>query len=187
VRPSFEERADGHGTVRMALILATAFLVTACSSPSEELQAWTEQQRREVKFGVQPLPPPGRFEPQLYLALQEVDPFNAQKLSGAMRQEVRQMDARMSAELNRRREPLEAFPLDAMALTGSVLRQGHPVALIAVDKLLYQVKLGDYMGQNYGRVVKIEESRVELREIVQDASGEWVERITTLQMQEKAR
>jgi type IV pilus assembly protein PilP len=97
------------------------------------------------------------------------------------------MDARMTAELNRRREPLEAFPLDAMALTGSVLRQGRPVALISVDKLLYQVKLGDYMGQNYGRVVKIEESRIELREIVQDASGEWVERITALQMQEKAR
>ena len=167
--------------------LSAVLLVTACSSPSEELQAWTEQQRREVKFGVQLLPPPGRFEPQPYLVLQEVDPFNSQKLSGAMRQEVRQMDARMMAELNRRREPLEALPLDAMALTGSVLRQGRPVALIAVDKLLYQVKLGDYVGQNYGRVVKIEESNIELREIVQDASGEWVERITALQMQEKAR
>ena len=97
------------------------------------------------------------------------------------------MDSRMAAEFTRRREPLEAFPLDAMVLTGSVLRQGRPIALLTVDKLLYQVKLGDYMGQNYGRVVKIEESRIELREIVQDASGEWVERITALQMQEKAR
>jgi len=172
---------------RTELALAVVFLATACSSPSEELQSWTEQQRREVKFGVQPLPPPGRFEPQSYLPLQEMDPFNAQKLSGAMRQEVRQMDARMAAEMNRRREPLEAFPLDAMNMTGSVLRQGRPVALIGVDKLLYQVKLGDYMGQNYGLVVKIEESRIELREIVQDASGEWVERITALQLQEKAR
>lgn len=162
-------------------------LILGCSSPSEELQAWTEQQRREVKFGVQPLLPPSRFEPQPYLASQEVDPFNPQKLTGAVRQEVRQVDSRMAAEFNRRREPLEAFPLDAMALTGSVLRQGRPVALVTVDKLLYQVKLGDYMGQNYGRVVKIEESRIELREIAQDASGEWVERITALQMQEKAR
>ena len=167
--------------------LLVALVLAGCSSPSEELQAWTEQQRREVKFGVQPLPPPGRFEPQAYLALQETDPFNPQKLSGAMRQEVRQLDSRMAAEFNRRREPLEAFPLDAVALTGSVLRQGRPVALVSVDKLLYQVKLGDYMGQNYGRVVKIDESRIELREIVQDASGEWVERITALQMQEKAR
>ena len=172
---------------RKCVVLGAVVVVTACSSPSEELQAWTEQQRREVKFGVQPLPPPSRFEQQSYVALQEVDPFNSQKLSGAMRQEVRQMDARMTAELSRRREPLEAFPLDALALTGSVLRQGRPVALIAVDKLLYQVKQGDYMGQNYGRVVKIEESRIELREIVQDASGEWVERITALQMQERAR
>ena len=161
--------------------------LVGCSSPSEELQAWTEQQRREVKFGVQPLTPPSRFEPQPYLAQQDIDPFDPQKLSGAMRQEVRQVDSRMAAEFTRRREPLEAFPLDAMVLTGSVLRQGRPIALLTVDKLLYQVKLGDYMGQNYGRVVKIEESRIELREIVQDASGEWVERITALQMQEKAR
>ena len=181
-------RPNGSGFWLVSVLALTpAILMTACSSPSEELQTWTEQQRREVKFGVQPLPPPGRFEPQAYLALQEVDPFNSQKLSGAMRQEVRQMDSRMMAELNRRREPLEAFPLDAVVLTGSVLRQGRPVALIAVEKLLYQVKIGDHVGQNFGRVVKIEESKIALREIVQDASGEWVERITELQMQEKAR
>ena len=90
--------------------LSAVLLVTACSSPSEELQAWTEQQRREVKFGVQLLPPPGRFEPQPYLVLQEVDPFNSQKLSGAMRQEVRQMDARM----------MEVHPGGRWEVTGAV-------------------------------------------------------------------
>ena len=59
--------------------------------------------------------------------------------------------------------------------------------LSAVDKLLYQVKVGDYLGQNYGRVTQISESDVGLREIVQDAAGEWIERNAQLQLQEKKR
>jgi type IV pilus assembly protein PilP len=61
------------------------------------------------------------------------------------------------------------------------------VALVSVDRMLYQVRVGDYMGQNNGRVVKIEEGRIELREVVQDASGEWVERAASLQTQEASR
>jgi type IV pilus assembly protein PilP len=72
-------------------------------------------------------------------------------------------------------------------MMGTLLRQGRSVALVSVDNMLYQVRVGDYMGQHNGRVVKIEESRIELREVVQDASGEWVERTASLQAQEGAR
>jgi type IV pilus assembly protein PilP len=58
---------------------------------------------------------------------------------------------------------------------------------LRVDNLLYQVKVGDYLGQNYGRITKIDETQIALREIVQDAAGEWIERSTNLQLQEKAR
>ena len=56
-----------------------------------------------------------------------------------------------------------------------------------VDNLLYQVKPGDYLGQNYGKITKISETDVAFREIVQDAAGEWIERNSALQLQEKAR
>jgi type IV pilus assembly protein PilP len=56
-----------------------------------------------------------------------------------------------------------------------------------VDRLLYQVKLGNYLGEHYGRVTKITETEVTLREIVQDAVGEWIERVATLQLQEKSK
>jgi type IV pilus assembly protein PilP len=56
-----------------------------------------------------------------------------------------------------------------------------------VDNLLYQVKPGDYLGQNYGRITRITETQIVLREIVQDAAGEWIERPASLQLQEKAR
>jgi type IV pilus assembly protein PilP len=101
--------------------------------------------------------------------------------------EARQPNSILGAELNRRKEPLEAYPLDSMTMVGSVAKQAQPFALLKVDNLLYQVKLGEYLGQNYGRITKITETQIVLREIVQDAAGEWIERATTLQLQEKAR
>jgi type IV pilus assembly protein PilP len=74
-----------------------------------------------------------------------------------------------------------------MSMVGSVNKQGQAFALLRVDNLLYQVKLGDYLGQNYGRITRIGETEVALREIVQDAAGEWIERTATLQLVEKAR
>jgi type IV pilus assembly protein PilP len=74
-----------------------------------------------------------------------------------------------------------------MRMVGSVNRLGRPYALLRVDNLLYQVKQGDYIGQNYGKITKISETDVTLREIVQDAAGEWIERTSALQLQEKAR
>jgi len=72
-------------------------------------------------------------------------------------------------------------------MVGSVNKQGLPFALLRVDTLLYQVKVGDYLGQNYGRITRIGETEIALREIVQDAAGEWIERPATLQLQERAR
>jgi type IV pilus assembly protein PilP len=84
----------------------------------------------------------------------------------------------------RRKEPLEAYPLDTMSMVGSLDKKGVPAALLKVDKLLYQVRVGNYLGQNYGKITKITENAVHLREIVQDATGDWVERTTSLELQE---
>ena len=163
-------------------------LLAACAVEQEELQAWMEQQKREVKPNVPPLSPPKEFRPQAYLAFDGIEPFSVQKLTvGLKPTETRQASSMLVAEMNRRKEPLEAFPLDSMNMVGSVQRRGRPFALLRVDNLLYQVKLGDYLGQNYGKITKITESEITLREIVQDAVGEWIERPGSLQLQEKAK
>ena len=72
-------------------------------------------------------------------------------------------------------------------LVGGLVRDGKPVALVNVGKLLYQVRTGDHLGQNYGRVLKISETEITLREIVQDAAGEWIERPASLQLQERSK
>lgn len=169
-----------------ALVLASLALA-GCEPDNQELQAWMEQQRREVKPNVEPLAAPKKFNPVPYANAQAVDPFSPQKLSGALKQESRLPSSLFAAEFNRRKEPLEAFPLDAMSMVGSLIRGGTPRALLKVDGLLYQVKPGDHLGQNFGRVLRISETEVVLREVVQDAAGEWIERNTTLQLQEPAR
>jgi type IV pilus assembly protein PilP len=160
---------------------------TACTGEQEELAAWMEQQKRDVKPSVQPLSPPKKFDPQPYAALTGVDPFSNQKLTVALKQEARQPNSMLAAEINRRKEALEAYPLDSMSMVGSVVKQGRQYALLRVDNLLYQVKVGDYLGQNYGKITKITETEIALREIVQDAAGEWIERPGSLQLQERAR
>ena len=173
--------------MRAASAVLALCLLAACSPDNEELQQWMEQQRREAKPSVQPLQAPKKFDPEPYTQAQAVEPFSSQKLTVALKQEARQPNSLLSAEMNRRKEPLEAYPLDSMTMVGSVTREGQPFALLRVDNLLYQVKVGDYLGQNYGRITKIAETEIALREIVQDAAGEWIERPAALQLQEKAR
>lgn len=172
---------------RVVLVAGVVSVLSACSGEQEELTQWMEQQKREAKPNVQPLSPPKKFNPQAYVAAVGVEPFSTQKLTVALKQEARQPNSLLSAEINRRKEPLESYPLDSMAMVGSVVRGNQPYALLRVDNLLYQVKLGDYLGQNYGKITKITETDVSLREIVQDAAGEWIERNSALQLQEKAR
>lgn len=171
-----------------AIAAAVLLVVAGCGEDTEELQAWMDQQRREVRPTTQPLPAPKKFVPAPYDVGQFVDPFSTQKLSVAIKQEeAHEPNSLLAAELNRRREPLESFPLDGMTMVGSMVRDGRHYGLLKVDNLLYQVKPGDYIGQNYGKITKITETEIALREIVQDAAGEWIERTSSLQLQEKAR
>jgi type IV pilus assembly protein PilP len=174
-------------TARFGSAAIVSLLLVGCGAEQQELSEWMEQQKREVKPNVTPLSPPKKFDPQAYVALAGVEPFSQQKLTVALKQEARQPNSLLAAEINRRKEPLEAYPLDSMSMVGSVTREGRPYALLRVDNLLYQVKPGDYLGQNYGKITKISETDVALREIVQDAAGEWIERNSALQLQERAR
>ena len=173
----------------LALVLSLVFLLLAgCGSSSEDnIRQWMVEERNQTRPKVAPIPAPKQFKPEAYTNAATIEPFSNQKLTQALKRDASQVVANgglVAPELARRKEPMEAFPLDAMSLVGSIIKAGQPVALVKVDNLLYQVKLGNYLGQNYGRVTKITESEITLREIVQDAVGEWIERVATLQLQE---
>jgi type IV pilus assembly protein PilP len=162
-------------------------LLTGCAVDHDELRQWMEQQRREITPSVTLLQAPKKFDPEPYSQTEAVEPFSRQKLSVALKQDARAPSSLLARQLNRRKEPLEAFPLDSMSMVGSVTKQGQPHALLRVDALLYQVKVGDHIGQNYGQITRISETEVTLQETVEDAAGEWIQRPATLQLQERAR
>ena len=176
---------------RAIYIVIGALLMAGCSASSDdELQQWMVDQKNQTRPRIAPITEPKQFKPESYAQVTAVDPFSNQKLTLALKKDSAQStsnSALIDPELARRKEALEAFPLDAMSLVGNMVKANQPVALVKVDSLLYQVRTGNYLGQNYGRVTKISETEVTLREIVQDSGGEWIERTASLQLQERSK
>jgi type IV pilus assembly protein PilP len=177
----------------LRFVIATFLIgsLLGCGASSEDdIRQWMVEERNQTRPKVAPIPAPKQFKPEAYTNAAALEPFSNQKLTQALKRDSAQVAANgalVAPELARRKEPMEAFPLDSMSLVGSIIKAGQPVALVKVDNLLYQVKLGSYLGLNFGRVMKITETEVTLREIVQDAVGEWIERVATLQLQERSK
>jgi len=174
--------------VGLLIAFFTGAILLGCgSSKEDDVRQWMVDERNQTQPKVPPIPAPKQFKPEPYTNATALEPFSNQKLTQALKRDSSQAAANVALiapELARRKEPLEAFPLDSMALVGSIIKAGQPVALVKVDNLLYQVRVGSYLGQNYGKVTKITETEVSMREIVQDAVGEWIERVATIQLQE---
>jgi type IV pilus assembly protein PilP len=161
--------------------------IQGCGSKEQEpLALWMQRERELIKPSVQPIPEPTKFETKQYIYETLTEPFSQEKLAGILKsgQSVNQRSALIDAELERRKQPLESFPLDSMAMVGTMQRKDGLVALVKVGSLLYQVKAGAYLGQNFGRVTLIAENEIKLREVAQDTAGEWMERSAALQLQE---
>jgi type IV pilus assembly protein PilP len=176
---------------RLVTAVLLTGLISACSSGGEdEIVQWMAAERNQTRPRIPPIPAPKQFIPEAYTDTSAMEPFSVQKLVTALRTDSLPSVSNtglVAPELIRRKEPLEAYPLDTMAFVGSITKAGQSVALVRVDGLLYQVRAGAYLGQNYGKVTRITETQMTLREIVQDASGEWTERAANLELQERAK
>lgn len=175
-------------TTAAASVLA-GLAAAGCAPQHEDLQQWMAEQRRQTLPKVTPISEPTRYVPLAYSQQALADPFGNERLTQALRRDGPPSTgaALIASELNRRREPLESYPLDAMTMVGSLERAGQRVALVRVGGLLHQVRVGNYLGPNYGRVTAVTEGEVSLREIVQDAASEWIERRAALQLQENTK
>ena len=167
-----------------ASVLACVALV-GCAPQHDDLNQWVAQEQRTVVPKVTPLKPPAEYVPQAYVEAASAEPFGRDRLVRILKRETAQTEgaALIAAELKRRKEPLEAYPLDTMRMVGTLDGNGRRVALVRVDGVLYQVRVGERLGQNFGLVTKISDDEVSLREIAQDAAGEWGERPAALQLQ----
>ena len=176
------------GLLASCSVITLACGVVACSdAPESSLQDWMSEQRSSLKPLTESVAAPKKFNPQVYTQEGKVDPFGIQKLVVGLKSDTVNSVSNSSLitpELNRRKQPLEAYPLDVMVYVGSMEKGAKKSALLRVDKLIYQIEAGAYLGPNYGKIINISDSEIVLREIVQDAAGEWIERQATLQLQE---
>jgi type IV pilus assembly protein PilP len=177
-------------TLRLIAGLVAATALSACGGGDEtELRTWMDDTRKSMRPTTQPVPEPKQFSPYTYEAKALIEPFDSQKmvLAVARQAQARASTSAIKPDLDRRREALEGFPLDQLKMVGTLRQQGNNVALIDASGQTFMVRAGNYMGQNFGLVTRISETEVDLKEIVQDAAGEWVERPAKLELQEAGR
>jgi type IV pilus assembly protein PilP len=165
--------------------LAASLALSGCDDgENQEVRQWMEEVRQQTKVNVPKLSEPKKFLPFNYTARDSVDPYNPSKLEIALAKAKGNSNSALKPDMERRREPLESYPLDTLRMVGTLQKPGINYALIQADKTVFHLKVGNYIGQNFGMITNITETEVELKEVVQDASGEWVERQAKLELQE---
>jgi type IV pilus assembly protein PilP len=170
--------------MRRLLVLAAVLLLAACGSDEhsdlrQELNGLTKGLRGHVN----PLPQVKPYEPVPYTAEDLVDPFRPDRIIVA--QPGKGVGGgTQGPDPNRPKEPLEAFPLESIQMVGTITQGKQTFGLVKAGANLYRVKQGNYMGQNFGVITSIDEGEIKLTELVQDGSGEWVQRSSALQLQE---
>ena len=165
----------------IATAMIAAIALTACSEDQQELRGWMEEQRRNTAPVTEKIEPPKKFGAFRYEHSGESDPFSPARLAV-------QVGERPSGgpgpDLARQREVLEGFPLESISMVGHVSDRSNRFALLQADGKVYQARVGNHAGQNFGVITRVSDWEVKLKELVRDAAGDWVERETVLQLQE---
>ncbi|HUK06143.1 MAG TPA: pilus assembly protein PilP [Burkholderiales bacterium] len=172
--------------MRKLVALAAVALLAACGGEEQgELRQELAAMTKDLRGKVDPLPQVRTYEPVPYKGENLIDPFVPGRIVvAAAAGSGTGGGGGVQPDLNRPKEPLEAFPLDAIQMVGTLEQNKDMYALVRAGTNLFRVKKGNYMGQNFGLITAIDEGSINLKEVVQDSGGDWVERSTTLQMSE---
>ena len=162
----------------LALGLSAGLALAGCGGEShQDLRAWMSEQGKGARGKLDPLPQVKPYEPFAYNAFDLPDPFKPRKIEPA------KGSGKLAPDLARRREPLEAFPLESLNMVGSMEKGKTTFALVRTpERDVYQVRPGNHLGQDFGVVVAVTDSEIRLKELIQDSAGDWTERNSTLQL-----
>jgi type IV pilus assembly protein PilP len=169
--------------------IATAVALGGCG-PDEhgDLKEELNQLTKDLRGRVDPLPQVRPYEPVPYTAEGQIDPFRPERIEVAQGRGAASASTSLIEEQKKRPpEPLEAFPLESIQMLGTITQAKETFALVKAGPNLYRVKKGNYMGQNFGVITEIDEAQISLKELVQDSTGDWVERMSSLQLVEARR
>jgi type IV pilus assembly protein PilP len=155
---------------RNLLMVVCLVSITACTRGQSDLEVWVAKTKAEPAPPLQALPVMQRFESFEYTVRDMRDPFSPPVPD-------RNEGSGPRPDPERRKEVLEAFPLDSMNMAGTIGSGKNLIGLVtAPDKVTYKLKPGNYLGQNDGRIIAVYEDRIEMVELVPDGAGGWLER-----------
>lgn len=174
---------------RFSIALGLVLLLVGCGSDEHgDLKQELAELTKDYRGRVDPLPQVKPYEPVPYTSEGQVDPFRPERIEVAAAARASSGNAALIEEQRKRPpEPLEAFPLESIQMLGTITQGKETFALVKAGPNLYRVRKGNYMGQNFGVITGIDEAQINLKELVQDSGGEWVERMSSLQLVEAKR
>jgi len=159
-----------------------ALMLPGCGNRMKDLQQYVAQVKARRGGQIAPLPQIKPFETYLYEDMNLRSPFIPQLQSYANNTKGLNSSG-LHPDFNRPHEYLEQFPLDSLKMMGTLTLKGSMYALMRDgDGVVHKVTVGNYMGQNFGKITKVTQAGLVLREIVSDGQGGWVERDTTVQL-----
>lgn len=167
-------------TFRLSLLMGALPMIHGCAQGTDDLVQFVEQtMQKPANKAIPPIPQLKPYVPFIYTAFDARDPFSITEYVEEKK------DNGIRPDSNRTKEPLEAFPLDGLNMMGIIQRNGPTQALIAApDGTVHTLVVGNYLGQNYGKITKITETKVDLVEIVPDGNGGWMEQPASISMKE---
>ena len=169
---------------RLVLLFVLVLLVSCGGGEFADLKDELKGLTKDLRGKIDPLPVVKPYEPVPYTGFDIPDPFGPAKIELVTKAAGTVAPKGLQPDLNRPKEPLEAFPLESMRMVGVIQQPKMNFGLVKADASVYRVKIGNYMGQNFGIITDIKENQILLRELVQDAGGDWAERQSTLQLVE---
>ena len=170
--PNRSESAMKWTVLGLALVL-----LAGCSSDNSDLRRRIEEVKARPPDPIEPLPEIKPYEVFTYSAEGLRDPFAGGLLEPEDEQPVAVETDGPQPDFDRRRETLESFSLDSLAMVGTLTMQEETFALVQdPDQLIHRVVIGNFLGRNHGRVHSIRPDRVELTELVSNGLGGWIER-----------
>ena len=163
-----------------AATLAVVALAGCGPSEDDGLRLWMSQTRTAKAPPPEPLPDVKPYVPREYGGLASPEPF-AQTKIGELNKTLSE-----SPEAGRRHEPLEDYPLENFKMLGMLKKNGETYGVVRVDNKIHHIKVGQYLGQSYGRVVRITDQEIVLRELVREGVSDWKEKMTSLKLEASA-
>ena len=159
---------------RLLAVAAAAAVLSACGGATDDLRAYIDEVKARPGGRPQALPQIQPAPQFVYQAANRRSPFTP---DAPQRRVGNNPNTIEGPDPNRVRELLEGFPLDSLAMVGTLADRRANYGLVqTADGLVHRVTVGNHMGQNYGRIVAISDSAIQLVEIVSDGLGGYLER-----------